>query len=238
MAADWKLKCNSQWQLGAHGVPMSDSVDWKSVFKKKPFQRNLLQNPSPYGVKHTIPPPEPHRSGMPPPPNQPPQFEPIGSFSGWETSTEVLPYDTSGIPPGVVVCQLPRYSWFSLEQRVDLKSEGLWDQLLDEFQPEIVIEDWYEESQLHKSIYQLDVKLLGADGKTVIKQHTYNPEENPKSSSHTWKKVSHVFSKYGPGVRYIHFLHRLKKRSMFDQFFNTKVTDSSIIIKTSKAGVK
>lgn len=49
MAADWKQKCDSQWQLGAHGVPMPDSVDWKSVFEKKPFERNLLQNPSPYG---------------------------------------------------------------------------------------------------------------------------------------------------------------------------------------------
>lgn len=33
----------------------------------------------------------------------------VGNFSGWRTSTEVLPYDTSGIPPGVVVCQLPQY---------------------------------------------------------------------------------------------------------------------------------
>lgn len=49
MAADWKKKCDSQWQLGAHGVPMPDSVDWKSVYEKKPFGRNLLQNPSPYG---------------------------------------------------------------------------------------------------------------------------------------------------------------------------------------------
>lgn len=49
MAADWKQKCDSEWQLGAHGVPMPDSVDWKSVFEKKPFERNLLQNPSPYG---------------------------------------------------------------------------------------------------------------------------------------------------------------------------------------------
>ncbi|KAK2911934.1 hypothetical protein Q8A67_004067 [Cirrhinus molitorella] len=198
MAADWKHKCDSQWQLGAHGVPMPDSVDWKSVFEKKPFERNLLQNPSPYGVSHTIPPPEPPQSGMLPPPNQPPQFEPDGNFSAWKTSTEVLPYDTSGIPPGVVVCQLPQYRWFSLEQCVDLKAEGLWDQLLDEFQPEIVIKDWYEESQLNKSIYQLDVKLLGADGKTVIKQHTYNPEENLECYSHTWKKVSHVFSKALP----------------------------------------
>lgn len=49
MATDWKKKCDSQWQLGAHGVPMPASVDWKSVYEKKPFQRNLLKNPSPYG---------------------------------------------------------------------------------------------------------------------------------------------------------------------------------------------
>lgn len=50
----------------------------------------------------------------------------------------------------------------------------------------------YEESQLHKSIYQLDVKLLGADAKTVIKQHSFNPEENLENYSHTWKKVAHT----------------------------------------------
>ncbi len=35
------------------------------------------------------------------------------------------------------------FRWFSLEKCVDLKAEGLWDQLLDDFQPEIVIEDWW-----------------------------------------------------------------------------------------------
>lgn len=50
----------------------------------------------------------------------------------------------------------------------------------------------YEESQLDKSIYQLDVKLLGADAKTVIKQHAYNPEEDLDNYSHTWKKVAHT----------------------------------------------
>lgn len=34
-------------------------------------------------------------------------------------------------------------SWFTLEQRVDLKAEGLWDELLDTFQPDIAVEDWY-----------------------------------------------------------------------------------------------
>lgn len=34
-----------------------------------------------------------------------------GDFSGWSTSTERLPEDTSGIPPGVVVCFMPVYRW-------------------------------------------------------------------------------------------------------------------------------
>lgn len=38
----------------------------------------------------------------------------IGDFTGWITSTEVLPYDTSSIPPGAVVCNLPQYRWVFL----------------------------------------------------------------------------------------------------------------------------
>lgn len=40
------------------------------------------------------------------------------------------------------VCS-PALSWFSMEQVVDLKAEGLWEELLDDFQPEIVIQDWW-----------------------------------------------------------------------------------------------
>lgn len=92
-----------------------------------------------------------------------------GDFSDWTTSNDVLPYDSSHIPEGAVVCHLARYrleslrisrnllvitsvpllccfcvhSWFSTEQIVDLKAEGLWEELLDDFQPEIIIEDWW-----------------------------------------------------------------------------------------------
>lgn len=49
----------------------------------------------------------------------------------------------------------------------------------------------YEESQLHKSIYQLHVKLLGADKTTVISEHAVNPSEDLSTYSHTWKEVSY-----------------------------------------------
>ncbi|XP_042287275.1 F-box only protein 50 [Thunnus maccoyii] len=228
-AAEWKKKCEAEWSL--QGAPMPDSLDWKSVYEAKPLGRNLLKNPSPHGLSKDTPPPEPDLPEVPT--RGPPRFEPDGDFSGWITSTEVLPYDTSGIPEGVVVCHLPQYSWFSMEQFVDLKKEGLWEELLDDFQPEIVIQDWYEESQLHNSIYQLHVKLLGADKTTVISEHTVNPTEELSTYSHTWKEVSHVFSGYGPGVRYVHFLHRLKNQFMME-FYPTLFTGSSVIVRPTK----
>ncbi|KAJ8383647.1 hypothetical protein AAFF_G00216180 [Aldrovandia affinis] len=230
-ATDWRKKCQLEWSLDEKDAPMPDTVDWKAVYGKKPFGRNLLKNPAPDGLSHNTLPPEHELAGMFG--AEPPRLEPEGDFTGWKTSTETLPYDTSGIPAGAVICQLPRFSWFSLEQKVDLKGEGLWDELLDQFQPDIAIQDWYEESQLHKFIYQLQVRLLGADGETVIQEHCVNPEEDTSTFSHTWKEVSHVFSSYGPGVRYVHFLHRLKNMNMID-FQATRFTDSAVIIRATR----
>ncbi|KAM4544614.1 F-box only protein 50 [Odontesthes bonariensis] len=229
-AAEWKKKCGTEW--GLQGAPMPDSVDWKSVCEAKPLGRNLLKNPAPLGLDKDAPPPEPELPEVPG--RGPPRFQPDGDFSSWTTSIEVLPYDSSGIPAGAVICALPQYSWFTLEQVVDLKAEGLWDELLDDFQPEIVIQDWYEESQLHESIYQLHVKLLGTDKSTVISEHTVNPSEELSTYSHNWKEVSHVFSGYGPGVRYVHFLHRLKN-SFLNDFFPTLFTGSSVIVRPVKS---
>ncbi|XP_068600614.1 F-box only protein 50 [Brachionichthys hirsutus] len=227
-AAEWKKSCEAEWSL--QGAPMPAGLDWKSVYEAKPFGRNLLKNPSPQGLCKDTPPPE--RATSDAPSRGPPRFESDGDFSGWTTNTEVLPYDTSGIPKGAVVCQLPRYSWFSLEQVLDLKAEGLWEELMDEFQPEIFVQDWYEESRLHKFIYQLHVKLLDAD-KTVISEHSVNPTEDRSVHSHEWKEVSHLFSGYGPGVRFVHFLHRVKNMFMFE-FFPTSFTGSSVIVRPTK----
>lgn len=227
---EWKNRCEQEWNI--KGISMPETVNWKFVYDAKPFGRNLLKNPAPHGVTHNIPPPEPERTGVPA--DGPPQYEPEGDFTGWTTSREDLPYDSSGIPPGVVVCYLPQHSWFTLEQRVDLKAEGLWDELLDEFQPDIVIKDWYEESQVHDSIYHLHVKLLGSDGQTVISEHTTSPTEDRSVYSHTWKEVSHVFSGYGPGVRHVHFQHRLKN-SFLVELFPTLVTDSSVMVMSTKS---
>ncbi|XP_069042483.1 F-box only protein 50 [Lepisosteus oculatus] len=226
--SDWRGKCKSEWKLRERKVPAPDTVDWKAVYEKKPFGRNLLKNPAPGGLSHTTPPPEHELPGMFG--AEPPRSAPEGDFTGWTTSTEVLPYDTSGIPEGAAVCALPQYSWFSLEQHVDLKQEGLWDEVLDVYQPDICIKDWYEESRVHEFIYQLRVRLLGADGRTVLQEHAFAPKEDMRRDSRDWKKVSHVFRSYGPGVRHVHFLHRLKNMNMV-AFRATRATDSAVVVK-------
>lgn len=44
---------------------------------------------------------------------------------------------------------------------------------------------------MHEFIYQLHVKLLGADKSTVISEHTANPTEDLSVYSHRWKEVSY-----------------------------------------------
>ncbi|XP_075343515.1 F-box only protein 50-like [Odontesthes bonariensis] len=176
--AECRKRCETEW--GLQGAPMPDSVDWKSVCEAKPLGRNLLKNP----LLHLLsskdtPPPKPNLTFGPPPSCQPDGERPssfLGDFTGWTTSIEVLPYDSSGIPAGAGICAILQFRLVSLEIK-----------------------------HLHESIYQLHVKLLGTDKSTVISEHTVNPSEELSTYSHKWKEVSHVFSGYGPGVNFFFF---------------------------------
>lgn len=42
-------------------------------------------------------------------------------------------------------------------------------------------------------------------------------------------QVSHIFKSYGPGVRYIHFLHKSKDLSVLG-FHRTRVADSTLFV--------
>ena len=43
-------------------------------------------------------------------------------------------------------------------------------------------------------------------------------------------QVSHVFRQYGPGVRFVHFLHKTKNRREHGGLQRTRVTDSSVSV--------
>uniref|UniRef100_A0A7N4PXZ8 FBA domain-containing protein n=2 Tax=Sarcophilus harrisii TaxID=9305 RepID=A0A7N4PXZ8_SARHA len=142
-------------------------------------------------------------------------LETLGNFSGWQISTEKL---------------LPHFSWTVKQQCVDLLAEGLWEELLDDEQPDITIMDWFEDSRLDVCVYELHVWLLAADRQTVIRQYHAAPRPSPRGPGGRWCQVSHVFKRYGPGVRFVHFLHKSKNRLGSEGFRRTRVTDSSVSV--------
>ncbi|KAI4534546.1 hypothetical protein MJG53_013613 [Ovis ammon polii x Ovis aries] len=140
---------------------------------------------------------------------------PEGNFRGWHIRTEKLQQNLS---------------WTVKQQCVDLLAEGLWEELLDDEQPRITVMDWFEDSRLDACVYELHVWLLAADRSTVIAQHHVAPRTSGRGPPGRWIQVSHVFRQYGPGVRFVHFLHKTKNRMEHGGLRRTRVTDSSVSV--------
>ncbi|KAM7060226.1 F-box only protein 50-like [Molossus nigricans] len=153
----------------------------------------------------------------PAPPTGPTQqpLESLGNFRGWYIRTEQLQHNCS---------------WTVKHQCVDLLAEGLWEELLDDEQPDITVMDWFEDSRLDTCVCELHVWLLAADRHTIIAQHHVAPRTSGRGPPGHWVQVSHVFRQYGPGVRFVHFLHKTKNRQEPGGLLRTRVTDSSVSV--------
>ncbi|KAK1330224.1 hypothetical protein QTO34_010411 [Cnephaeus nilssonii] len=88
----------------------------------------------------------------------------------------------------------------------------------------------FEDSQLDVCVYELHVWLLAADRHTAIAQHHVAPRTSGRGPPGRWVQVSHVFRQYGPGVRFVHFLHKTKNRVEPGGLRRTRVTDSSVSV--------
>uniref|UniRef100_UPI0010A07D4D F-box only protein 50-like n=1 Tax=Podarcis muralis TaxID=64176 RepID=UPI0010A07D4D len=120
--------------------------------------------------------------------------------------------------------------WCVKQQHIDLVAEGFWEELLDSYQPNFTVMDWYENSKLADSVYELHVRLLGADRATVLGEfhHVAHEARQDRQENKNWHHVSHVFQRYGAGLRYVHFLHKAKEVETPAGFLRTRVTDSSV----------
>ncbi|KAL8211973.1 UNVERIFIED_CONTAM: hypothetical protein K2H54_032391 [Gekko kuhli] len=215
---NWRERFEARWELRRRGVPPPKDPDWGALYALKPFQRNLLQNPNPEGVNIS----EPAPSCPPNAPRMP--LDPQGPFKGWQISTKPLSVEKEADA-------WPRYSWSVKQQEVDLLAEGLWEDLLDVYQPDITVMDWYENSKLAPCVYELHVRLLGSDRVTAIGEFHYVAHEGEQGGADkNWYHVSHVFKRYGPGARFVHFLHKTKDAETPSGFLRTRATDSSVSV--------
>ncbi|XP_004060750.1 F-box only protein 50 [Gorilla gorilla gorilla] len=196
-----------EWGPLSGGLELPQRLTWKLLLLRRPLYRNLLRSPNPEGINIYEPAP-------PTGPTQRP-LETLGNFRGWYIRTEKLQQNQS---------------WTVKQQCVDLLAEGLWEELLDDEQPAITVMDWFEDSRLDVCVYELHVWLLAADRRTVIAQHHVAPRTSGRGPPGRWVQVSHVFRHYGPGVRFIHFLHKAKNRMEPGGLRRTRVTDSSVSV--------
>ncbi|XP_060113779.1 F-box only protein 17-like [Heteronotia binoei] len=113
---------------------------------------------------------------------------------------------------------------------IDLVKEGLWEDLLDAFQPDIFISDWWGTHEKCSCTYNLYVLLLAADRSTVISRFDTKMDRAGEWNI-SFQQPSHVFRKYGPGVRYLRFQHTCKRPE--PQHMEAHLTNSSVLVKLS-----
>ncbi|XP_048185457.1 F-box only protein 50 [Perognathus longimembris pacificus] len=196
-----------EWGPPGGSLELPRGLTWTLLLLRRPLYRNLLRSPNPEGINIYQPAP-------PTGPTQQP-LEALGNFRGWYIGSEKLQRNLS---------------WTVKQQCVNLLTEGLWEELLDDEQPDVTVMDWFEDSRLDDCVYELHVWLLAADRRTVIAQHHVAPRTSGRGPPGRWIQVSHVFRQYGPGVRFVHFLHKTKNRLEAGGLRRTRVTDSSVSV--------
>lgn len=114
-------------------------------------------------------------------------------------------------------------------QVVDLKAEGYWEELMDTTRPDIEVKDWFAARPDCGSKYQLCVQLLSS-AHAPLGTFQPDPVMIQQKSDAKWREVSHTFSNYPPGVRYIWFQHGGVDTHYWAGWYGPRVTNSSVII--------
>lgn len=147
---------------------------------------------------------------------------------GWKV--EELPGDCGAAYPsdGIAKYFATSFECCSKTQVIDLLNEGFTEEVLDA-QPNIVVSDWYAARTDAGCSYELKVQLL-SDGPDVISEYSTENITVPENTDGAWSQVSHTFSEYGPGVRFIRFTHLGQDSVYWKGWFGVRVTNSSVTV--------
>ncbi|CAL9707450.1 unnamed protein product [Knipowitschia caucasica] len=114
-------------------------------------------------------------------------------------------------------------------QVINLLKEGYSAEDLDG-QPQVKVSDWYCGRRDCSSTYQITVTLLDKNQELIQK---FTPEPVtlcPKRNDCSWREISHSFTKYGRGLRFISFEHGGKDCQFWAGWYGVRVTSSSVTI--------
>ncbi|CAL8340339.1 unnamed protein product [Lota lota] len=116
------------------------------------------------------------------------------------------------------------------KQEIDLLADGYTPEMLDS-QPNITVEDWYCGRTDCGCTYEITVCLLN-ENQEVLQEFKPDPVtlDPDMADGCSWRQVSHTFSEYGPGVRFISFEHGGQDTKFWDGWFGVRVTCSSVTL--------
>lgn len=144
---------------------------------------------------------------------------------GWRVEGVFVPHSNEVVKKNFVTS----YRMCTKEQLIDLAKEGYSPAFMDHFKPDIKISDWYAPRWDCGCEYLIVVQLLNAK-KQVVQSFTPETVSFQQWNDQQWNQMIHVFRDYGPGVRYIHFLHGGKDTQFWAGWYGIRVTDSSVEI--------
>ncbi|XP_008588144.1 PREDICTED: F-box only protein 2 [Galeopterus variegatus] len=207
----WLLKCQQEG-LVPEGGAEDERDHWQQFYFLSKWRRNLLRNPCGQedlegwcDVEH--------------------------GGDGWRV--EELPGDCGAEfthDESVKKFFASSFEWCRKAQVIDLQAEGYWEELLDTTQPAIVVKDWYSGRSDAGCLYELTVKLLSEHEDVLAEFNTGQvavPQDNDDGG---WIEISHTFTDYGPGVRFVRFEHGGQDSVYWKGWFGARVTNSSVCV--------
>ncbi|KFO31600.1 F-box only protein 44 [Fukomys damarensis] len=204
----WKRKCLREGFITEDWA--QPVADWKVFYFLCSLRRNLLHNPC-------------AEEGF--------EFWSLDVNGGDEWKVEDLSREQRKEFPSDQVKKYFVTSYYTClkSQVVDLKAKGYWEELMDTTRPDIEVKDWFAARPDCGSKYQLCVQLLSS-AHTPLGTFQPDPATIQRKSDAKWREVSHTFSNYPPGVRYIWFQHGGVDTHYWAGWYGPRVTNSSITI--------
>ncbi|XP_063293164.1 F-box only protein 2 [Pelobates fuscus] len=204
----WQIKCHQDGFSEAARETEPDN--WKSVYLLNKRKTNLIKNPcgeEEYEFWNDL----------------------QNGGDGW--NIEDLPGDNGQDFPieGIQKYFASSFEWCSKSQLIDLLKEGYWEEVMDNEQPNIVVSDWYAARSDSGCLYELSVQLL-SDTSDVITEHKSEIITIPQDNDGGWNQISHTFSGYGPGVRFVRFQHGGQDSVFWKGWYGVRVSNSSVTI--------
>ncbi|OAD59099.1 F-box only protein 6 [Eufriesea mexicana] len=185
------------------------------ICKKKPFERNLIQNHSgEYGTQ---------------------KYWKIISEGGDRWKVENPPTNVVPLPnnepvfEGKQFCFVTSYRSCTKIQIIDLEVEGLTSYVLDNLQPPIVVSEWYSCRSDCPAIYECDIKLLGEGNRIIDFFHFHDSIIGEQQNQ--WHRISHEFKNYGHGLRKIHFSHSGTDKLFWAGHYGSKMAGACVHVK-------